>query len=101
MKITVKSPNIALTKPSLETPKVQGSSDPVLKDFRQVLMDFQSSWRGSQIRKKEIFENVPESYRSFIEGQIIISKLALRSQVITKTAESAGATLRRVQNFGS
>jgi hypothetical protein len=62
---------------------------------------FQSDWNKAQIQRQGFIESLPSSYSAYLKSQMLVSDLALKSNLMSKIGEGVSSSIRRVQNFGS
>ena len=64
------------------------------------LIAFSEAWQQAEQRRSTLFATVPTEMRPLLEAQLLVNRLALRLQLLSKAGESFGATLRRLQQMG-
>jgi hypothetical protein len=60
-----------------------------------------TGWERSGAKMIKLVEKLPAEVRPLMETQIVVNKLALDVQLITRAGETLGSTLRQVQQLGS
>lgn len=104
------------TIPSYEKIKTQNVSfnnlqhrhdSPILKDdvqrqsFRSVLeavlSDLEKNWIKAEKHSFALIKSVPDSYKTMLQAQILISNLGLQVELVTKVADGVQSTIKKLQ----
>lgn len=64
------------------------------------LEKFIGDWQRADGRTVKLIERLPAEVRPMMETQIMVNRLALDVQIITRAGETLGSTIRQVQQLG-
>jgi len=81
--------------------KVKSASNSTKSEVVSYIQQFQTQWKQSHAQKIAMVKKLPSSYRSLLEGQILVSDLSMKSQIVSKVGEGVSSTVKKVQSFGS
>ena len=65
------------------------------------LQNFAAHWEESSAKITQLMHGLPRDVRPLFEMQVLVNKLGLETQMLTKAGETFVGTLRRMQQMGS
>ena len=69
--------------------------------FLKVLNELSRKWANIEQRSEAQLQKIPEGARSFVELQIAVDRLHLRTILLAKAGETLSGTIRQVQQMGN
>ena len=61
---------------------------------------YAAAWQRAQDRASGLLSTLPQSVRPLVETQLLVSKLDLQTQILTRVGDVAASTIRRTQQMG-
>lgn len=91
--------NSHFPRAEMPTPSI-GSVAPKEGVVKESVNTFLVDWQAMQGRNEKLLHELPPSFKPLFEAQLLVNRVSLESQLITKGAESFSSTLKRLQQMG-
>ena len=84
---------------------VSTASQPVAIQFPKALEksldSFSNRWTRSNELLTRSLSSIPAEYRSMLDAQVLLQKVHLESELLTRGVDAFASTIRRLQQMGS
>lgn len=81
--------------------EVSKSQDSFTQDAVKFLEGFNSKWQSSEKQIQGLALQMPENIRPYFQLQFLVNDLNLKSQLISKIADTGSGMLKRLQQMGT
>ena len=71
------------------------------KALEKSLDSFSNRWTRSNELLTKSLSNIPAEYRSILDAQVLLQKVHLESELLTRGVDAFASTFRRLQQMGN
>ncbi len=82
-------------------PSVMEVQPPMQSSFIGAVEKFTRDWNTFERSSDRLLTKVSSEYRPYLEIQLLVNRLSIETQLVTKAGETASATLRSLQQMGN